>query len=104
MFFIGPGKALQEIAAFMRQQRIQNQLTQADLSQRSGVPLATLRKFEQTGLISLESFLKLAAVFGLLGSIVKTVEPQNNYNSLDEIIKANREHIGHRVRRGKKYE
>ena len=104
MFFIGPGKALQEIAAFMRQHRIQNQLTQADLSQRSGVPLATLRKFEQTGLISLESFLKLAAVFGLLGSIVKTVEPQNNYNSLDEIIKANREHIGHRVRRGKKYE
>lgn len=102
MFFIGPGKALSQIASFMRQQRIQNQLTQAELSQKSGVPLATLRKFEQTGLISLESFLKLAVVFGILDNIVKTIEPQNTYTSLDEIIKANSEHTGHRVRRGKR--
>lgn len=35
-------------------------LTQEGLAERSGVPLSTLRKFEQKGMISLDSFLKNA--------------------------------------------
>ena len=49
-------------------------LTQQGLSERSGVPLATLRKFEQKSIISLESFLKLQMVLSGLEKIVKSIE------------------------------
>lgn len=60
--------------------------TQQQLSQKSGVALATLRKFERTGLISLESFLKLALVLGVLDKLVSAIESPPKYQSLDEII------------------
>jgi len=56
---ISPAKAQQKIAQSVRERRLLLELTQEGLSERSGVPLATLRKFEQKGLISLESLLKL---------------------------------------------
>lgn len=39
--------------------RKQEKMTQKDLSERSGVAYASIRKFESTGVISLESFLKV---------------------------------------------
>ncbi|WP_394699125.1 helix-turn-helix domain-containing protein [uncultured Cohaesibacter sp.] len=48
----------------VRARRLGMNLTQAGLADRSGVPLPTLRKFEQTGSISLEAFLKLLMVVG----------------------------------------
>lgn len=39
--------------------RKQEQLSQRQLSERSGVAYASIRKFESTGIISLESFLKI---------------------------------------------
>ena len=85
----------------MRQQRIQNRLTQADLAQKSGVPLATLRKFERTGAISLESFLKLGTVLGILENIVKSLEPGPSYASLDDILKQSNKPESKRVRKKK---
>ena len=41
--------------------------TQTELSERSGVSLGSLKRFETSGQISLESFLKLAFILECLG-------------------------------------
>ena len=49
--------------------------------------MATLRKFEQQGVLSLESLLKLMMVLGMLDTMVKSTEVQkDSFSSLDEII------------------
>lgn len=64
------------------------ELTQEGLSERSGVPLATLRKFEQKGSISLESFLKLLMVVGGLEDVIHVLKPSKpNFTSIDEVLK-----------------
>ena len=40
--------------------RKQEKITQRELSERSGVAYASIRKFESTGIISLESLLKIS--------------------------------------------
>jgi transcriptional regulator with XRE-family HTH domain len=59
---ITPSKAQKKLADNARQRRLNMDLTQEGLSKRSGVPLPTLRKFEQKGLVSLESYLKILMV------------------------------------------
>ena len=74
----------------LRGRRLQLELTQEGLAERSGVPLATLRKFEQQGLISFESFLKLLMVLGMLDDMVKATEiSQAPFTSIDEVIARN---------------
>ena len=85
--FITPSKAQRTIAENIRECRLQRNLTQEGLSERSGVPLSTLRKFEQQGTLSLESFLKLLMVLGKLDTLVKATEvPEAPFTSLDEVI------------------
>ncbi|GAB2632179.1 helix-turn-helix domain-containing protein [Belliella aquatica] len=85
---ISPSKAQQKIAANIRERRLLLELTQEGLAERSGVPLATLRKFEQKGMISLESLLKLLLVVGGLEEIVNTLKPQKSkYASIDDVLK-----------------
>ena len=63
-------------------------LTQEGLSVRAGVALPTLRKFEQKGLISLESFLKLLQVLNILESVVEATAPvQNKFNSIEDVLR-----------------
>ena len=65
------------------------ELTQEGLSERSGVPLPTLRKFEQKGLISLESFLKILMVVGGTEELISALKPQKQiFNSIDEVLKS----------------
>jgi transcriptional regulator with XRE-family HTH domain len=85
--FITPSKAQHALVANLRQRRLQLDLTQEGLASRSGVPLATLRKFEQQGSISLESFLKLMMALDLLAPLVKATEgPLESFSSIDEVI------------------
>lgn len=65
------------------------ELTQEGLANRSGVPLPTLRKFEQKGTISLESFLKIQMVLGGLDDILKAAQPKDTrFSSIDDVLKA----------------
>jgi len=87
---ISPSKAQQIIAGNIRERRLQLDLTQEGLAKRSGVPLSTLRKFEQQGVISLESLLKLLMVLGMLDAMVKATEKrETSFSSLDEVIALN---------------
>ncbi len=63
------------------------ELTQEGLADRSGVALPTLRKFERTGALSLESFLKLHMVLGGLENILKATQVKDAlFSSIDEVL------------------
>lgn len=47
-----------------RARRVALRLTQAELSARSGVPIATLKRFEQQGVVALDSLLSIAVALG----------------------------------------
>ena len=86
-----PKKAQKILAENTRKRRLQMELTQEGLSKRSGVPLPTLRKFEQKGSISLESFLKLQMILGSLEDILKATEPKDTpFSSIDDVLEADR--------------
>jgi transcriptional regulator with XRE-family HTH domain len=52
------------VAARIRAVRLDANLTQTGLAARSGVSLASLRRFETTGQIALESLIRLAQALG----------------------------------------
>ncbi len=85
---ISTAKAQFKIAGNLRARRLSMGLTQEGLAERSGVPLATLRKFEQKGSVSLESFLKLLMVVGGLEEIINILKPSKpNFTSIDDVLK-----------------
>ncbi len=89
MLFISLSKAQKTLVQNVRERRLQMDLTQEGLAERSGVPLSTLRKFEQTGMISLESFLKILSIVGGLEEIIEGLKPNASvFKSIDEVIKS----------------
>ena len=100
MLFIYSSKAQKKIAENVRKRRLQMDLTQEGLAERSGVPLSTLRKFEQKGNISLESFLKLLSVIGGLEEVINALKPNiPNFKSIDDVLKTETEIIKKRGRK-----
>lgn len=89
MLFISLSKTQRKIVENIRDRRLQMELTQEGLSERSGVPLSTLRKFEQKGVISLESFLKILSVVGGLEEMLDALKPkEQHFKSIDEVLKS----------------
>ncbi len=89
MLFISLSKVQRKIVENIRYRRLQMELTQEGLSERSGVPLSTLRKFEQKGVISLDSFLKILSVVGGLDEMIEALKPkQQHFKSIDEVLKS----------------
>ena len=62
-----PSQVREELAARVRRVRKQRGWTQVQLAERADVSLGSLRRFETTGKVSLESLTKLADVLGRLG-------------------------------------
>ena len=88
MVLLTTSKAQQQLRECLKARRLQHGLTQGGLAKRSGVSLATLRKFEQKGLISLASFLKLLMVLDLLEKLVETLSSgEEAIGSIDDILK-----------------
>ena len=100
MILITLPKAQQRLAENIRQLRLALELTQEGLAERSGVPLPTLRKFEQKGQISLESLLKLLMVLGGIEEIIKATQPKlAEFTSIDDVLSANNAPVRKRGRR-----
>lgn len=90
MLLITLTKAQQRLADNIRQRRLALALTQEGLAARSGVPLPTLRKFEQKGQISLESLLKLMMVLGGIEELITATQPASpEFQSIDDVLSAN---------------
>ncbi len=97
---ISPFRAQQELAENTRKRRLQLNLTQEGLAKRAGVSLPTLRKFEQKGVISLESFLRLQMVLGGLQSLIEATRPVvEEYSSIDEVLQESRTTLRKRGKR-----
>lgn len=75
------------IANRLRRRRLDAGWSQAELSERSGVPLGTLKRFESTGQISLDTLLRLARPLGALHEF-DALFPEPAFGSLDEVIRA----------------
>lgn len=84
-----PHEIVVSIAKRAKERRLSLNLSQQTLSERSGVSYGTLKKFEQTGQISLESLVKLALSLGSLSDFEHLFIPLNPRDaiSLDELIK-----------------
>jgi len=88
MSLITVSKAQDKLSGYMRARRLDVELTQEGLAERSGVKLRAIRQFEQKGLISLESFLKLAMALGCLDDFVNAAEPsETEFASIDDVLK-----------------
>jgi transcriptional regulator with XRE-family HTH domain len=77
-------------AASLRARRLGLNLSQSTLSQKSGVSYGVLKKFERTGQISLESFLKLAWALGMTERLEELFEHPLLHKeplSLDELLR-----------------
>ena len=84
-----PYEAMLQIASRAKSKRLELNLSQETLSEKSGVSLGVLKKFERTGKISLESLLKLALVLDALlefGSLFSP-KPLESYVTIDQILK-----------------
>lgn len=57
-----PGEMARSLAERVRALRLQRGWTQEEMAQRSGLTLATYRRFERTGRIALERLLKIAVI------------------------------------------
>lgn len=61
-----PSDVLIELAQKAKKLRKSKKMSQADLSKRANLSLGSLKRFEQTGQISLESLLKISFILGRL--------------------------------------
>ena len=71
-----PNDIMQELLAKFKERRKSLGYTQTELATRSGVSLGSLKRFEGSGQISLESLLKLALVLECLEDFEEVCEPK----------------------------
>ncbi len=88
-----------ELGERLRDLRLSRNLTQAGLAERAGVSLATLRKFEKTGLISLQSLVKLAIPLGAESGIdLLFTDVEEQVVTIDELLERSKRRKRGRVR------
>ena len=76
---------MSDIATRMVSRRKERRLTQAQLSERSGVSLGSLRRFERNHQISLASLVKIAFALGCEGDF-SALFSKKSYASIDEVV------------------
>ncbi len=82
-----PHEISEGLSGKVRQIRKKKNFSQQRLATKSGVSLGSLKRFESTGQISLESLLKIALVLGHLNDFDALFEPHDELPaSLDEIL------------------
>lgn len=76
-------KALAERHRILRKQL---KMSQEEMAERSGVSLGTLKRFENTGKISLESLLKLMHLLGRLNEVDNLLLPKENLDNVKKLF------------------
>lgn len=74
-----------EMASRMVQLRKRKKISQKALAAKSGVSLGSLKRFEQQGEISLQSFTKLAIALEVEGEL-ENLFTEVPFNSIEEVI------------------
>lgn len=81
-----PGDINQEIAQRMVARRKERHLSQQTLSQRAQVSLGSLKRFEQTGEISLSSLIKIAFALDCMEDF-DALFARRHYTSIEDVIR-----------------
>ena len=81
-----PSDVLEELASKFRVQRKELGLSQSELADRSGVSLGSLKRFENSGQISLESLLKLAFILTRLEDFDLVLKPKENTKDIEKLF------------------
>lgn len=81
-----PSSIMKILKYNFKQKRLYFNLTQEGLSKKSGVSLGSLKRFENSGQISLESLLKLALVLQCLEEFRNIATIEEKINSMDELL------------------
>ncbi len=86
-----PSEVATHIAAQAQTKRLDLNWTQKTLSERSGVSLGVIKKFERTGKISLESLLKIALILSALDEFMALFQPipPEKLLSIEQLLKDN---------------
>ncbi len=84
-----PRSVLKNTALKVRELRRQSKYSQAELADRSGVSLGSLKRFEATGLISLESFLKLLHILDRLEEFNNILQPGEDLAAVEKLFRLN---------------
>ncbi len=87
-----PDEIRREIAGWFRARRLTEALTQQVLAARSGMSLGSLKRFEATGQIALDSLLRLAFALGCLQDFHGICAPSSEFEgrTLDDLLKSPR--------------
>ena len=81
-----PNEIAKSLADKIKEHRKNLKISQEVLSQKSGVSLGSIKRFETKYEISLQSFIKIAIALDLENNLEKLFSHQA-YTSIDEIIK-----------------
>lgn len=80
-----PAELAREISKKAKQKRIDLNITQQELAERSGVSYGSVKRFEQRGEISLKNLLQIATVLRSAGDFESLFSKQR-YQSIDDVI------------------
>jgi transcriptional regulator with XRE-family HTH domain len=82
-----PSSMMEKLKKRYKQKRLEFDLTQEGLATKSSVSLGSLKRFESTGKISLESLLKLSLVLECLEDFQALVSTKvHSISSIDELL------------------
>ncbi len=81
-----PPEVLRSTAKKIRMLRKLASLSQSNLAERSGVSLGSLKRFEASGKISLESFLKLLHILGRLDEFDGILQPGEDIRDIEKLF------------------
>ena len=73
-----------QIAENFRKRRVEKNITRQRISELSGVPLSTVARFEQKGLIAFESLIKLAMALGYAQD-VRNLFDTSKFDTMEEL-------------------
>lgn len=80
---------MQRLAQNVKKRRLEKKLSTKTLAEMSGVPAATIQRFELKHAISLESYVKLAKALGYSEEIMQLLaEPK--YDTMEELLEINK--------------
>ncbi len=92
-----PEEMCKDIARDFRRRRIEKDISQKQMAEKSAVALATIRHFERTGQISLKSLVALAVAMGYATEL-KTLFRDPKFSTTDELLQINRNRDKRRAR------
>lgn len=81
-----PTEVRKELANRFRILRKKSKISQKQMAERSGVSLGSLKRFENTGKISLESLLKLMHFLGRLNEINRILTVDKNREDIEKLF------------------